>query len=106
MGLMRLVNNLKGDSMTRDTVKVFFMQIEEAPEPSNRWQPEIVCEMIDQIFNDLESRTCERCKYGHKEHDTKIMCQESFHITDDYGDELHSFVWVDNKFGCNKWEAQ
>ena len=49
--------------MTRESLKEYYMQIADAPSPSNRWLPEIVCEQIDLIYDDLESRTCENCKY-------------------------------------------
>jgi len=40
--------------MTREGIKEYLMQINEAPEPINRWKPDILCELIDQIYHDFE----------------------------------------------------
>ena len=42
--------------MTREGIKEYLMQINEAPEPINRWKPDILCELIDQIYDDFEEQ--------------------------------------------------
>ena len=79
--------------MTRDTIKEFFMQIENAPEHSNRWKPELVCEMIDQIFDDLESRTCENCAFN-KGCQIVIVCED------------WKLDYKKVNLNCSKWEQR
>ena len=85
--------------MTRESLKSYYMQISNAPEPSNRWLPEIICEQIDIIFDDLESRTCSNCKY----------CKEVFSYTyplcveqEEEPFQIHN----QHKTKCDKWSAK
>lgn len=56
-------------------------------------------ELIDAIFDDFESRTCENC-----EHFNKVQINEGviecFHLGD-----IKTDVRLTEYFGCNQWEA-
>ena len=95
--------------MTRETLKDFLIQIEEAPSPSNRWKPDLVCEMVDKIYDDFESRTCENCKHSYSSSIVNpTHCSE---VTFPYFNEVDA-EWEDmsmeitKDFGCNKFERK
>lgn len=61
--------------------------------------------ILDKIYDDFESKTCERCIF----HDKNLMiCKNhSLNLMKDGGELLHNgmFLNVDNDFSCNKWET-
>ena len=69
---------------------------------------EAFVELNHLLYEASIDKTCENCKYGFKEPDTKILCRQSFHITDDYCEDLSlsSFVFVDDNFGCNLFRVK
>lgn len=50
--------------------------------------------IIDEIFYDVESRTCENCKHL-KMSESGYNCFLPYHL-----------VYVELDFGCNKWEPK
>ena len=38
----------------RKGIKEYLMQIEGAESPNNRWRPDILCEIMDEIFDYIE----------------------------------------------------
>ena len=55
-------------------------------------------EIVDIIFDDLESKTCENCKYWDGE------CSELCYFTD--GGWTNNYFETDKDFSCNKWEKR
>ena len=53
-------------------------------------------DLINKIYNDFESRTCENCRYFKPSHKAYkyAACEEIGYVT------------VPNDFGCNKWEQK
>jgi len=64
--------------MTREGIKEYLMQINEAPEPINRWKPDILCELIDQIYDDFEEATSILLKANEEEIHRHFMECEKF----------------------------
>lgn len=55
-----------------------------------------VLKLIDEIYDDFESRTCENCKHGEYEKNIKgIYCSFVNYCGSDY---------MEKDFGCNKFE--
>lgn len=42
------------ERITREGIKGFFMQIEKAESPNNRWRPDILCQIMDNVFDYIE----------------------------------------------------
>lgn len=55
-------------------------------------------ELIDKIFNDFESRTCENCKHF------TFMSRANSYICSSLDNQ--SVKWIDKDFGCNKFERR
>ena len=82
--------------MTRDDYKVKDTMIfEESQEDS-------INSIIDNIFDDFESRTCENCKYNKEQDDFMIFCDKEM-CQDGSKMMWHSFT---KDFCCNKWESK
>lgn len=82
--------------MTRDDYKVKDTMIfEESQEDS-------INSIIDNIFDDFESRTCENCKYNKEQDDFMIFCDKEM-CQDGSKMMWHSFT---KDFCCNKWEIR
>ena len=60
-------------------------------------------DLIDSIYDDFESRTCENCKWGNEVGDkTALLCGQAVcQGLDEYGQYM-----VCRDFGCNKWMEQ
>jgi len=97
--------------MTREGIKEYLMQINEAPEPINRWKPDILCELIDQIYDDFEKRTCSTCIHCHNYSPTKtdhlgnpfLECSLITYLASDLKSEC---LDVDKDFYCNRYEPR
>jgi len=62
---------------------------------------EDVADLIDDIYTDFESRTCESCKYNTHRQEFAHNCTSDA-VFDYYeGDYL-----IPDDFGCNKYEAK
>ena len=77
------------------------MTIEEAKNKINTFnfldfQKDIVNDLIDKIYNDLNNRTCENCNYF-----TGKVCYLHEGWNEDVG-VVHPIMEKDD--GCNKWE--
>ena len=82
--------------MKRDDYKVKDTMIfEESQEDS-------INSIIDNIFDDFESRTCENCKYNKEQDDFMIFCDKEM-CQDGSKMMWHSFT---KDFCCNKWEIR
>ena len=61
-----------------------------------------VINLIDDIYNDFESRTCESCKY----HYSTGECSELFiDVIGEY-DADTILMHTSDDFSCNKWEKK
>lgn len=82
--------------MTRDDYKVKDTMIfEESQEDS-------INSIIDNIFDDFESRSCENCKYNKEQDDFMIFCDKEM-CQDNSKMMWHGFT---KDFCCNKWEIR
>ena len=59
----------------------------------------VIDELIDTISDDIESRTCENCKWYELSHDNSLGWCNSRAI--DFEDKL-----IHKSFGCNKFERK
>jgi len=66
--------------------------------------------LINKIYDNFESRTCENCKYGHIEEDYLILCNADFYDNSIYdtADNLldNALFYPSKDFGCNKFERK
>ena len=75
--------------------------------PESNSVHQAMLQVWNELQQDFNNRTCDSCKYGFKESDTHILCNQDYYVTDAFGDDIYEpLVFVSANFGCNKWEAK
>ena len=85
--------------MTRETIKEYILQVKSQDGTEalyNRWEPDILVEVINEILNDheaqikaLQSRSCEGCKWDNIPFPSnQFHCDECKYNYDSYNDNF------------------
>ena len=80
--------------MTREEAKYLF----------NKFEKESTDEVIDKLFDDIESRTCQNCeefKISKGFNGTEFTCYKGYGNTNMYG-----YIFTERDFGCNEFKRK
>ena len=59
-----------------------------------------VADIIDKIYDDLDKKTCENCRWYQSQYNDKNCNSDTINVC-----KLFDIAFV-KTFGCNKWEAK
>jgi len=92
--------------MTRDSLKVYLMQIAQSDDPiSSRWDPGILCSIIDTVSDEdilgliKTPRICSNCKFSKLDKNKDLHCIKGITI-----ESSKAYILAD--FGCVYWDKK
>ena len=62
-------------------------------------------DLVDEIYNDFESRTCENCEYNELLNSGENACSNDYMVAEFNTYPQYPLI-VDSDFGCNKFERK
>jgi hypothetical protein len=78
-------------------------KVKRSPHNNNYYHGGDLQGLVDQIFDDSESRTCGNCKH-YTEDNKRDICMEG--VIENYNFLDEQYYDLTKDFGCNKWEQK